>query len=410
MAGRCSQLRPVTDIVSSECRQWPMLVQIWIRPRASLGLVPVQRLKARREGGGVGEAEAPGGLLDRHLLVAQHLERQPVAELVEQMLEGHALGLQAAVERLAADRPSSRATRSMLASPAASSGFDAGFDLAAEARPCGGRARSRLASSPRKDEEGLLFGGGGASCAANIACQRPAGRRRGCRRSRIPWPASACMQRAIMSLMPTVMLPVLHHSNTASHYKAAASSLRRETMRMAMLMIGAAGRWRFAHAGLGRHGDRLVGRRQPLLACRPGHRRVRARPTCERRRDAHHAGDVRGGQCDRPPLRDLSGLPGGRTDRVAGRGGGDRGLQGAAEALSGQQGGARRKLFADAWRGSPTRPAKQAGRRSASRRRGGDGRRAASILPIAQQPYRPRTTPGEWVATALPSLDPIGRR
>src|SRR5688572_22214001 len=47
------------------------------------------------------------------------------------------------------------------------------------------------------------------------------------------------MQRAIISLMPTVMLPVLHVINTVSHCRTQAR-LGRMTMKMKMLMIGAA--------------------------------------------------------------------------------------------------------------------------------------------------------------------------
>ena len=127
-------------------------------------------------------------------------------------------------------------------------------------------------------------------------------------------------------------------------------------------------------------------------------------PRFARRRagaDARHAGDVRGGQCDRPALPELS-----RTSRrPTGTASQDAAAATAAYKVLLKHYPANKAALDESYTLSMAQiadgPAREAGM-AIGEKAAEAAMNANGIDPaIVQQPYRPRTVPGEWVATAL---------
>ena len=125
-------------------------------------------------------------------------------------------------------------------------------------------------------------------------------------------------------------------------------------------------------------------------------------PDAVRAADPRHAGDVRGGQCDRPALPELSRMCR-QADRSASQ---DAAAATAAYQVLLKHYPANKAALDESYtleHGADRRRRGGRGRQGDRRasRRGGDGRGRQSTPRSLQMPYRPRTVPGEWVATAL---------
>ena len=121
---------------------------------------------------------------------------------------------------------------------------------------------------------------------------------------------------------------------------------------------------------------------------------------------ARLAGHVRGGERDRPALRELSEPARRRPDGLAGRGRGDRRLPRPASSTIPAQKAALDDSYAIAMQAVPDAARREAGR-LIGEQAAAAAMAAGGIDPaIVQTPYRPATTPGQWVATALPQIEP----